>query len=384
MAHRVVDLPLGGNPPGTARSVRLHRFGTAGARPLVYVQGGLHATEVPGMLVADRLVRRLMELDAAGRVVGEVRVVPVANPLGLDQRVFDERIGRFDMAGNGNFNRGHADLADAVARRVEGRLGADPAANMTTIREAALAAVAALSPLSQADHLRRTLLGQAVDADIVLDLHCDEIAPLHLYLGTPLWPGAADLAGDLGAEAVFVAEVSGGHPFDEACSALWWRLAARFGPDVPIPPACLASTVELRGMADVDGGLADRDADAIVAFLTRRGAIAGTPPPLPALRCAATPLAGVDMVTSPVSGIVLILVAVGEEVAAGARVAEVLDPSGPAASGLPAPQPAALTAAAAGRVWSLTTRRFVDPGTVVVKIAGDNALPGKSELLLTP
>ena len=384
MAHHVVDLPLGGNPPGTARSVRLHRFGSAGARPLVYVQGGLHATEIPGMLAADRLVRRLMALDAAGAVTGEVRVVPVANPLGLDQRVFDERIGRFDMAGNGNFNRDHADLLDAVVARVDGRLGADASRNVATIRAAALEAVATLSPLSQADHLRRTLLSQAVDADIVLDLHCDDIAPLHLYLGTPLWPGAADLAADLGAEAVFVAEISGGHPFDEACSALWWRLAAHFGPEVPILPACLASTVELRGMGDVEADLAARDAAGIIAFLQRRGAIAGTPPPLPELRCQATPLAGVDMVSSPVAGIVLPKVAVGDEVAAGACVAEVLAPSGPAAGGLEAPRPVALCAATAGRVWSLTTRRFVDPGTVVVKVAGAAPLPGKTDLLLTP
>ena len=66
----------------------------------------------------------------------------------------------------------------------------------------------------------------AHDADLVLDLHADNQAVMHLYTGTPLWPEVRDLAAELGARAVLLAEVSGGNPFDEACSGPWWALAA--------------------------------------------------------------------------------------------------------------------------------------------------------------
>ena len=87
----------------------------------------------------------------------------------------------------------------------------------------------------------------------MLDLHADNEAVVHLYTGTPLWPDAADIAAETGARAVLLAEISGGNPFDEACSGPWWALARRF-PDAAIPPACLAATVELRSNNDVDDG----------------------------------------------------------------------------------------------------------------------------------
>ena len=384
MTHSVVNFSLGAAPPGTQRTLRLHRFGNPGARPLVYVQGGLHAEEVPGMLAAERLIRRLIALDAAGQVAGEIRVIPAANPIGLDQRVFDGRIGRFDLTGAGNFNRGFADVSDAVAGAVKGRLGADAQANVALIRTAAKQAVSSLPAVGPTDHLRRTLLAQAIDADIVLDLHCDDIAPVHLYLGTPLWPDAEDLARCRRAEAILLAEDSGGHPFVEACSALWWRLADRLGTDHPIPAACLASTIELRGMADVDLDLADADAVGIVHFLMGRGAIVGDPPPLPPLVGRVTPLAGVDMVTSPATGILVRHAHLGDWIEAGQPMASVLDPQGPADADDPPLAATVVRARAAGRVWSLASRRLVDPGTVIAKIAGDTPLADKTEFLLTP
>ncbi|MFX8335598.1 hypothetical protein ABTL52_20315, partial [Acinetobacter baumannii] len=78
-----------------------------------------------------------------------------------------------------------------------------------------------------------------------------------------------------------LAEISGGNPFDEAVSGPWWALAKRF-PDHPIPPACFAATVELRGAKLVEDALAASDAAGLHRFLQRRGVIAGDPGPLPA------------------------------------------------------------------------------------------------------
>ena len=43
--------------PGTRREIEVLRFGTPGARPKAYLQAGLHADELPGMLVLQRAGR---------------------------------------------------------------------------------------------------------------------------------------------------------------------------------------------------------------------------------------------------------------------------------------------------------------------------------------
>ena len=384
MPPTAFEIALAGASPGTRRVVRVRRYGAAGARPKAYIQAGLHADETPGMLVAHHLCRRLDAAAAAGRVRGEILVVPVANPIGLDQVVDERLLGRFDLAGGGNFNRHYADLAPALADELRGRLTGDAAENVVRIRRALAALVRDRQAANAAEALRNALLGLAITADIVLDLHCDDEALPHLYVGTPLWPAAVDLARCLGADLVLLAEISGGEPFDEACSAVWWRLRALLGDGAPIPAACLASTVELRGMADVDDRLAAADADGLIAFLHHRGLLAGDPPqrpvqPEPSERPVALPLAGVDMVAAPAAGIVCHRAAVGARVRQGEVVAELVDPlvDDPAAARLP------LFAATDGLLFARMQQRFARVGDVVAKIAGAEPLPGKGAHLLT-
>jgi predicted deacylase len=270
--RRIIRLQAPITSPGTLSTLSVVRYGTPGARPKAYLQGSLHADEIPGMLVLEHLLRLLDA--AAARIVGEIVVVPVANPLGLAQQISGRVLGRYALTGAGNYNRLFPDLAEAAAVRLTDALGSDPQANVAAVRAALHAALAAVPAHDETQWLRHTLLGLALDADIVLDLHCDCEALLHVYTGTPLWPGAADLSAQLGSHATLLAEASGGHPFDEAVAAPWWAIAARFAAH-PIPPACLAATVELRGVMDVTDDLAGSDARNLLAFLTRRGVLAG-------------------------------------------------------------------------------------------------------------
>ena len=59
MARRVERLPLGAGTPGTRREILVHRFGMPGARPKAYFQAAPHADEIPAILVAHHLIRRL-------------------------------------------------------------------------------------------------------------------------------------------------------------------------------------------------------------------------------------------------------------------------------------------------------------------------------------
>ncbi len=52
---------------------------------------------MPGMLVAWHLKQRLAELEAAGRLRSQIVLVPVANPVGLEQVLMDVPLGRYEM-----------------------------------------------------------------------------------------------------------------------------------------------------------------------------------------------------------------------------------------------------------------------------------------------
>lgn len=375
MEQRIVELPS--PAPGTRRCVRVLRFGEAGARPKAYLQAGLHGDELPGVMALARLEELLAAEEAAGRIKGEIVLVPVANPIGLSQSVMGLHAGRYDLALMGNFNRGWPDLVDAVAHFVGPRLGEDPAANVALVREALGEAASALPAHGENGALRRLLHGLAHDADIVLDLHCDLEAVTHLYLGTPLWPEARDLAADIGSRATLLAEVSGGHPFDEAFSGIWWSLQRRF-PERPLPLACLAATVEYRGLADVSEAQGLEDARNLLRFLTRRGLVAGeVPPPAPCPE--ARPLDGVAMVRAPAAGLVSFEAAPGDEVEKGAVLAVLVDPLADA----PERRRIEVCSPVAGTLYARAACRLARPGDILGKVAGAEPLPGRTGALLS-
>jgi predicted deacylase len=363
---------LPGMSAGTARSLDVLRFGVPGARPKVYLQASLHADEIPAMLVLNHLVERLRRAAAAGAVRGEVVAVPVANPIGLAQFVLGKSMGRFALSGAGNFNRNFPDLVAVIDQDFGARLGTDSEQNVSVVRAALGNALDAITPVDEVAFLRHALLRLAYDADIALDLHCDSDGVMHLFLGTPLWPDGADLSAQIGSRATLLAAVSGGHPFDEAIGGPWWALAQRY-PQFPIPAACLSATVEFRGHSDVSEMLAASDADNLFRFLQRRGVVEGDPGPLPKPLCDATPLEGVDMIRSPVAGIIAYEKQPGELVAAGEVVAVVVDPLDDNF----AAARTELRSRCAGILYGRSEERLARPGKLVCRVAGSEAFPDR-------
>lgn len=363
-----IELPS--SAPGTKRALRIYRVGAPGARPKAYVQAALHADEIPGLLVVQHLLSGLEQAQAQGRVIGEVVVVPVANPVGLSQHLNGRLLGRFDFESTGNFNRGFPDLAVGALERLRGRLSADPTANVTLIRETLCAVLAEQQVVRETEALKRALLGLAVDADFVFDLHCDGEALLHLYASQWQRDDAMKLGADLGAAAILLEEEPGGNPFDQACTAPWWKLREALAGEGPVPLACFAITVELRGQADVSDEYAAADAAALLRFLQRRGVLAGEPGPLPEPRCEPTPLDGVDVLTAPAAGVLVYRKQLGERVAAGEVVAELVDPLGdpPGAARTP------IRSAASGLLFARMTERLTRPGQKFCKVAGQESL----------
>ena len=268
--------PLLAPVPGTERLIHSFHYGPARPRGKIYIQASLHADELPGMLVAWHLKQRLAELEAAGRLLSEIVVVPVANPAGLEQIVMDIPLGRYELQSGQNFNRNFLDLSTQIGDALESQLSDDPAHNLQLIRRQLRELLSAQVPGTQLHSQRLTLQTLACDADMVLDLHCDYEAVVHLYTTPQAWLQVEPLARHLGAQASLLATDSGGLSFDECFTLVWWQLQQRFGERYPIPMGSLSVTVELRGQGDVNHGLAALDCQGLARvdfFVTEDGPV---------------------------------------------------------------------------------------------------------------
>ncbi|MES2682617.1 MAG: succinylglutamate desuccinylase/aspartoacylase family protein [Pseudomonadota bacterium] len=363
LSTETITLPSAG--PGTTRLLTVLRFHGSQPGPKAYLQAAVHADEVPALLVAQHLREKLLTLDAEGKLKGEIILVPYANPIGLTQFLQGWHLGRYELDSGANFNRGYPDLFEPVAAAVTGQLGSNASTNVALIRKALRAALPSARSSNENTALKQHLYGLSCDADVVLDLHCDYEATMHTYIGTPLWPAAADLAACLQSPVNLLAEDSGGEAFDEANSRLWWRLAKHF-PQHPIPPACCAATVELRGDRDVSDALAAQDANGLIAFLTGRGFIDAPAPPQPAVQPEATLLEAVDSLSADHPGVLVWSAKLGDEVVKGQTIGHLIDPE----TGSRHP----ITARTDGLFFAARGHRWVRPGQWIAKIAGRQKL----------
>jgi len=372
MRHQIHELlaPL----PGTARQIHSFHFGPQQAEGKIYIQSSLHADELPGMLVAWHLKQRLAQLEADGRLRSEIVLVPVANPVGLEQVLMDIPLGRYELESGQNFNRWFIDLSEEVGNDIEAQLNDDPRHNLQLIRASLRSALARQTASTQLQSQRLALQQLACDADMVLDLHCDFEAVAHLYTTPEAWPQVEPLARYIGSEASLLATDSGGQSFDECFTLLWWQLQQRFGERFEIPQGSFSVTVELRGQGDVNHGLASLDCQALLDYLIRFGAIEGEPAPLPELPYPATPLAGVEPVATPVGGLLVFTALPGEYVEAGQLIAEIIDPISDRVT--------AVHCNNAGLLYARSLRRMATAGMVIAHVAGREAY--RSGYLLSP
>jgi predicted deacylase len=371
-----IDRPLLPRSLGSQTTLSSFHFGVPGQRPKVYIQASLHAEELPGMLVAHHLRALLEKADVAGEIKGEIVLVPVANPIGLAQRLDHKPMGRFDLDSGENFNRHYPDLALAIGPTVLKLLGDDAQSNVMTVREALRQHLAQSTPATELQSLRHTLLTLAFDADSVLDLHCDCESVLHFYTDEACWTQLAPLAHYLQAETILLAKNSGSGSFDECLSDVWSHLAEALQASdnpAPLPQGCCTTTIELRGELDVSHALAEVDARAIIAWLQHTGVFGGpTAPEVPPALCQPTPLAGSETIKAPGPGLVVFAAQVGDRLQAGDLVAEVIDPI--------AQHTHRVLAGVDGVMYARIRDRFINSGGELAKIAG--ATPFRSGQLL--
>lgn len=361
MPKTVERIPLPASSPGTTRTLVAHRFGRPGARPKAYLQAALHADEPPGMLILHHLGRLLAAADVRGEVRGEVILVPSANPIGLDQMVEGVVLGRHDFRSAINFNRLWPDLTVGLAERVLGRLTGDAAANAALVRAAIAARLDELRPGNGVESLHLALARLAYDADFAADLHCDDEA--EAYLMTPDEARGRVLAADTGVRWLMPKAELDGTYFDASLMLPWLKLQPAAGPGRPVPRGCYAVTFEMRGIAAIDDAGAAADAAGLYRHLQRLGAVSGDPGAPDLAAVAVVPAS--EELHAPAAGLVLYPAALGQQVAPGDLIAEIVDPTAD-----PETPRIVLRAGRSGHVISRRLQRIVGPGDFVAMIVG--------------
>ena len=173
------------------------------------------------MLVAHHLRARLAALEAAGRIVGEIVLVPVANPIGLAQR--DLRPVGPLRAGHGEISTAHyADLSSAVAAVSRPARRRRRAPTSRTIRAAlreaadALPAHRAREPAAARCSASRSMPTSCSTCTATSRPRCTSTPRRRCGRQASRWPL-------LGARGGAARRGLGRQPFDEACSAPWWH-----------------------------------------------------------------------------------------------------------------------------------------------------------------
>lgn len=315
---------LEADTPGQEFFLRVLRFRGSAQGPAVYMQAGLHANELPGMVALDRLIPRLEAAERDGRLAGNVTLVPQANPIGLAQAIFGETFGRFDDNSRINFNRSFP-------------------------KDTAASAPGSLAT----DRLKSILLALAVETDVVLDLHCDYEGPVYLYVAEHQIAEGRRLARAVQAMVILTDPSYDLGTFDMSALAQW---AAQKRPG----ESRFAATIELRGMMDVTWELAERDADGLYRYLVDIGVVIDRLPDI----VAADPVSGdvdaAQLIAAPVPGALLFDAKVGDWVKKGDRLAVVVSDAGTDHHEILSPHD--------GLVMSRWRQRFIRRGEYVAKV----------------
>ncbi len=363
MSHTVEKIALKSPSPGTRRFLTVHKFKGERPGPKVYLQAALHADEWPGLLALQHLLQELLVLDEQGKIFGEIVLVPYANPIGMDQKINGTVLGRQSFSAEGNFNRNWPDFS-AVAKNA---VAQDANVSVTKIREDLLEAVQHLPTQTPLNHLKATLLSLSIDADIMLDVHCDSEAIVHIYSNYRHQQQAHLLAQHMRSPVVLLEDEPGGSPFD-ASHVLPWVTIEGSG----IPACCFSVTIELRGFADVNDEMAKQDAAGLLSYLAAEKVLDLEQVSDQSLfnEIAVTNLDAVDSVTSPSTGIICWKASLGVIVEKDQLIAEVVD--------IECEQPensrTPIYSRATGILFATAMGKLVTEGDNVGKIAGNEAL----------
>ena len=177
---------------GDVLSLQIYKFVGRQSGKKAYIQANLHGAEIVGNAVIQQLIADLMTLDQS-QLQGEIWLVPVCNPLGVNQRSHFFSTGRFNSYDGKNWNRIFWDYEAEVEDLTEfaqSQLNHAPEVirsnYLAKIKQAwakELERINRSSSLPISRQYRYQLQSLCLDADYVIDIHSSSNQALDYTFG---------------------------------------------------------------------------------------------------------------------------------------------------------------------------------------------------------
>lgn len=215
---------------GDILSLQVYKFVGQHPGKKAYIQANLHGAEIVGNAVIYELIEFLTSLDA-NQLWGEVWLVPVCNPLGVNQRSHFFSTGRFNSYDGKNWNRIFWDYekqAKDIKEFAASQVNNDPEIirnnYLNKIRQAwekegKYITKPASAPLSR--QYRYQLQSLCLDADYVIDIHSSSNQAIDYTFG---FREKIESAKYLLLEYAILMDQYDGDAFDEAFLKPWLAL----------------------------------------------------------------------------------------------------------------------------------------------------------------
>ncbi|BAJ03565.1 succinylglutamate desuccinylase/aspartoacylase family protein [Shewanella violacea] len=288
--------------------------------PSVYIQANVHGAEVQG----NAVIYQLMKLLEQYTLCGDITLVPLANPLGINQKSGEFTLGRFDPITGVNWNREYLEHNVDVAAWYKANDSLSDADLITQYKavlvEACYTRLDSEWGITTGHQQAINLQVMAHQADIVLDLHTGPKSCKHLYC--PEYDAQA--ASFFSIPYTLLIPNDFGGAMDESVFCPWWKLAEHMksvGRDLQVPVS--AFTLELGSQEKINLEDALIDAKGILAYLSERGVIEQKLVPATMKRYACY-LKDYKKYHSPLGGMVEYLAEVGQPLAATEPLANIL------------------------------------------------------------
>lgn len=346
---------------GTTKTISVFRFGNQKSAQRVYIQAGLHAGEHPGLLVAHELILKLKRLEEQDLIQGRVDIVPVANPIGMAQFLNGEINGRYDFLERKNFNRGfNQKLIHQVLAEQEKK---NKFENEPELYDYICNQLRNLKPRTHSEALKNILLGEALGANIMLDLHCDGESIPHIYSNRKNVDLARRVAANMAFNTLVLSdEHNNSDAFDDLFNYTVNHVESFFSNKTSLYGAV---TIELRGRADVSEEFANQDSDGIISFLGEIGLLKKQSKNTEDIKThPEIPLHTIQEVFSSSAGIIVHCKNLGDTVLAGETIAKIIDPLSDCSDPVEI-----VKSEKKGRIFSRHISKLAFPGMEIAKIA---------------
>ncbi|MCO5143415.1 MAG: succinylglutamate desuccinylase/aspartoacylase family protein [Oligoflexia bacterium] len=279
--------------------------------PKVYIQSATHGSEVQGSLVIAKLFEFLKENPP----LGDVRLVPNANPMGLNQKAGDYTFGRFDLTNGDNYNRRY--FLPVENMNWEQLKGLTEATLYSTFKEEMMKKLLEKknSSISFPDALALTLQTLSIDSDLCLDLHCANRSAHHIYVPEYAKEDAAYFS--IPFQIIMPKDKFGG-AMDEVFFRPWTMLAEQLNLS---QIKTQSFTIELGNHESISSSQAESDLAGILNYLRHKKVIQGEAEKKNPVNC---PINQYMTIYSAVGGLVDYVAQPGKRVKKGDLLARIL------------------------------------------------------------